>query len=271
MPNTTQTDILIPNTSITIPMIWVEGGSFWMGDNQSKYDREKPAHQEELDGFWMGKYPLTQAQWRAVVEQANAQGLKHELDPEPAYFKSNQRPVEQVSWLDCMAWIALLNALLKDSEAKLKSFNLPSEAQWEYAARGGIHHQDGYTYSGSDDLHEVAWYYDNSHQQTKVVGLKKPNQLGIYDLSGNVWEWCLDEYDAEAYKKTPENCKNPLFLDRKVLNSREAVFDDKQRENTCVLRGGSWFYYGDSCRVAYRYLYSPVNRYSYFGCRLLAG
>jgi formylglycine-generating enzyme required for sulfatase activity len=268
----TAKEIILPNTAITIPLVWVEGGSFWMGGEM--YDWEKPMHQVRLDGFWLGKYPVTQAQWQAVVAEASRQNIPHELNPEPAYFKSPQRPVEQVSWLDCVAWLDLLNQILPNSPLGLGAFTLPTEAQWEYAARGGIHQLSseagGFTYAGSDNLHEVAWYDDNSHQQTKVVGLKKPNQLGIYDLSGNVWEWCLDEYDEKAYEKTPENFKNPFGIDGQIVNGSNTIIN-KNRANPCVLRGGSWGISGIICRVALRDHFNPDIRDRNDGFRVLSG
>lgn len=182
-------------------LVFVEGGTFEMGSND--FDDEKPIHQVKLSSFWLGRYPVTQAQWKTVMQGEN-----------PSRFVGDNRPVERVSWEDIDK--AFLPALKSEFGIIAK---LPSEAQWEYAARGGIARAK-FTYAGSDDLHEVGWYRDNSHRETKPIGLKKPNGLGLYDMSGNVWEWCNDLYSSGGSFR--------------------------------VIRGGSWNSNAIYCHVAFR-------------------
>ena len=155
-------------------MVYVQGGTFMMGATSEQgsdaYDNEKPAHQVTLSSFSIGRYEVTQEEWQAV------------MGSNPSWFKGPKRPVENVSWDDCQAFIKKLN------EMTGKQFRLPTEAEWEFASRGGIKSQ-GYKYSGSNNLNSVAWYADNSGNTTHDVGQESPNELGIYDMSGNVWEW----------------------------------------------------------------------------------
>ena len=133
-------------------------------------------------------------------------------------------------------------------------FALPSEAQWEYAARGGAEGQlAGFEYAGSNDIDEVAWYDDNSHDETKPVGLKAPNVLGLYDMSGNVWEWCAD-YWVSDYSDIPTNGRPRIKT--------------PERTSLRVIRGGCYFYGGLSCRTAYRYYFGPDGSNGYIGFRL---
>ena len=166
MPDTGFLEML--TSDISFDMILVEGGTFMMGSEDSDaLSSEKPVHEVSLDGFYIGRYPVTQSLWRAVMGNDN----------NPSYFKGNERPVEQVSWQDAQVFIQKLNGLAD------KPYRLPTEAEWEYAARGGKQ-SEGYKYAGSNKLKEVAWYRGNSHSETKVVGLKYPNELGIYDMPG---------------------------------------------------------------------------------------
>ncbi len=187
--------IQIPDGS-TIELIYVQGGTFTMGSDDSEaLDREKPAHQVKLSDFYIGKYPVTQEQWQAVTKE------------NPSRFQDEQRPVEQISWNDTQKFLEKLNQLTG------KKFRLPTEAEWEFAARGGIYSQ-GYKYAGSDRLKQVGWYRENSDDQTHEVGLLLANELGLHDMSGNVWEWCQDwfsdKYYAECHKHdTVENPQGP--------------------------------------------------------------
>jgi len=162
-------------------MVRVDGGTFTMGATSEQGSNaagdEKPAHQVNLSSFSIGKYEVSQEEWEAV------------MGSNPSYFKGAKRPVEKVSWNDCQAFIRKLNELTG------RSFRLPTEAEWEYAARGG-NKSIGDKYAGGDNLGSVAWYEDNSGGTTHNVGTKSPNELGLYDMSGNVWEWCQDWYDS---------------------------------------------------------------------------
>jgi formylglycine-generating enzyme required for sulfatase activity len=220
--------------SITLDMIFVEGGTFMMGSNDG-YDPEKPIHSVTLDSFWIGKYPVTQAQWKAIMGN------------NPSHFKGDNLPVEQVSWDDAQAFIKKANQITG------KKYRLLTEAEWEYAARGG-NQSKGYQYAGSNNIDEVAWYYDNSNDKTHPVGQKKANELGVFDMSGNVREWCEDWYDGDYYKISP--MKNPKGTSTGSVR---------------VLRGGSWSDNTYLCRVAYRNWNPPSNRNYDYGFRVCLG
>uniref|UniRef100_UPI00336504C0 formylglycine-generating enzyme family protein n=1 Tax=Haliscomenobacter sp. TaxID=2717303 RepID=UPI00336504C0 len=165
-------------------MVEVKGGTFQMGsENEDADSDEKPVHPVKVSDFWMGEYVVTQALWKAVMGEEST----------PFYFEGDDRPAETVSWdLINNEFLPRLNALTGEN------YRLPTEAEWEYAARGGIF-QSPYQYAGSNRLEDVGWYYENSHSETKPVGLKKPNALELYDLSGNVYEWCADWYAGSEY------------------------------------------------------------------------
>ena len=230
-------------------MVLIQGGTFTMGSNDTEAsDDEKPNHSVTLDDFYMGKYEVTQAQWKAVM------GTSDTLS-NPSYFKGDDLPVENVSWSDVQVFLTKLNQMTG------KNYRLPTEAEWEYAARGG-NKSKGYTYAGSDFSRnwdtvrdEVAWYDDNSASTTHTVGQKKPNELGLYDMSGNVHEWCQDWYDSDYYKKSPAN--NPTGPTSGASR---------------VLRGGSWrsqFFFSDDCRVDNRSGNTPGIRFNTYGFRLV--
>ena len=180
----------------------------------------------------------------------------------PSRFKGENRPVEQVSWVDCVEFCNKLSrkegltpAYKIDGETviwnkKANGYRLPTEAEWEYAARGGQKSR-GYTYAGSDNLHEVGWYNRNSSDETNPVGRKKANELGIYDMSGNVWEWCWDWYGGKYYRQSPG--RNP---------AGPSSGSDR------VLRGGDQINYARDCRSADRYRHGPSYRSSGLGFRL---
>lgn len=215
-------------------MVRIEGGTYTMGatyeqDKDAEED-EKPIHQITLEDFSIGKYEVTQEEWQTVMGN------------NPSFFKGTKRPVEQVSWEDCQAFIRKLNQLTG------KRFRLPTEAEWEYAARGGKHSL-GYKYSGSDDIEHVAWYGDNSGNETHSVGEKQPNEIGLYDMSGNVWEWCQDWFGRYASNSQ----SNPIGASRGHYR---------------VNRGGSWFSLSKYCRSSYRVSDTPSNRHYYLGLRL---
>ena len=202
-------------------MIPLEGGTFLLGDKLSV----------TLSTFEIGKYPVTQKQWRDV------------MGTNPSRFSGDDLPVENVSWNNGQKFIKKLNTIDPG-----KNYRLPTEAEWEYAAKGGKLSK-GYEYAGSDDFNEVGWYWDNSDEKTHSVGQLKPNELGIYDMSGNVWEWCNDWYGD-------------------YLEEAEKNYSGPQTGKYRVLRGGSWFNYGYFCRSALRNWGSPDLRSSYFGFRV---
>ena len=220
---------------VAFKMVKVAGGIFQMGatSEQGKSARkdEKPVHSVTLSDYYIGQTEVTQELWKAVMCN------------NPSNFKRNNRqPVEKVSWYDCQEFIRRLNRLTG------KNFRLPTEAEWEYAARGG-NKSGGYKYSGSDNEVDVAWYCGNSGDETHPVAQKQANELGLYDMSGNVWEWCQDWYGKYS-SNSQTNPTGPSTGSRRVL------------------RGGSWDYYARFVRVSFRGNNLPVNRYVYFGLRL---
>ena len=215
-------------------MVFVESGIFMMGalpDDNEASDNEKPRHEETVSSFYISKYEVTQELWQAVMG-SNASLLKGDM----------KRPVECVSWIDCQAFIRRLNVLTGEN------FRLPTEAEWEYAARGG-QKSCGYLYSGSKAISYVAWYASNSGYTTHPVGQQSPNELGLYDMSGNVWEWCQDGY---------------------VDNSNSAQTNPKGSVNTSyrASRGGSWAHSAIDCRVSRFAVDKPDTRDDYSGLRL---
>lgn len=227
----------LPELGISFAMIKVEGGVFEMGSEE--YGDEKPIHKVQLDTFYMGKYPVTQAQWEAV------------MGSNPSYFRGANRPVGQVSWDDAQDFIAALNQQTE------RAYRLPSEAEWEFAARGG-NLSRGYPYAGSHDLNDVGWYFQNSHEEPKPVGLKFPNELGLHDMSGNVWEWCQDWYSGSYYRACHDQ---GLVLNPKGPNAG----------NSRVCRGGSWDYGPVDCRSIGRGDHDPGSRNGLLGFRLVCG
>ena len=211
-------------------MVKVEGGISNMGT--TKYDDAKPVHTVRLSDFSIGKYEVTQEEWEAV------------MGSRPSSFKGLNKPVERVSWNDCQEFIKKLNDLTG------LQFRLPTETEWEYAARGG-NKSRGYKYSGSNNIGNVAWYWDNSSSTTHQVGTKLPNELGIYDMSGNVREWCSDRYSSIYYSSSPVN--NPTGP---VMGSGH------------VARGGGWHCDAARCRVANRGYDYLDYRYINIGFRL---
>ena len=215
-------------------MIRVEGGTFTMGatseQGRDANDDEKPAHQVTLSSYYMGETEVTQALWQAV------------MGSNPSRLKGDNRPVEMVSWEDCKTFISKLNSLTG------KNFRLPTEAEWEYAARGGNKSQ-GYKYSGSNNLGHVAWYDGNSGDESHPVKTKSPNELGLYDMSGNVWEWCQDRYGS--YSSSSQT--DPIGA---------------SSGSPRVYRGGAWPYYANVCRVSIRDRHTPDLINSDLGFRL---
>jgi formylglycine-generating enzyme required for sulfatase activity len=215
-----------------IEMVYVEGGTFLMG-SKNEVRNEAPEHRVTLSSFEIGKYEVTQAQWRAV------------MGTNPSRFKGcDDCPVEKVSWKEVKQFIEKLN------EQTGGNFRLPTEAEWEYAARGG-QKSKGTSFAGSNDPNKVAWHRDNSKGRTNKVGQKEPNELGIYDMSGNVREWCQDWYRSNYY--TVSAATDP-----------QGPPDGRYR----VSRGGSWLYIASHARVAHRYYYTQGYRSKTLGFRL---
>ena len=229
-------EISIPvKNGITIDMVKVEAGTFIMGatsEMENPYSWEKPVHQVTLtNDYYIGKYEVTQALWQSV------------MGSNPSYFKGDNLPVETVSCDDCKEFISKLNRITG------RKFRLPTEAEWEYAARGGKMSR-GYQYSGSSNISDVAWYDGNSGSKTHPVGTKQANELGIYDMTGNVWEWCQDRYGS--YVSSSQ--KNPTGT---------------VRGSNRVYRGGGWDIFAWSCRLSCRNYGPPYFRYDYLGLRLV--
>lgn len=235
-PSSSASSITIPvKDGISIEMVKVEGGTFMMGatpEMKNSWTEERPIHQVTLtNDYYIGKYEVTQSLWCAL------------MDNNPSYFKGDNLPVEQVSWDDCQKFINKLNDITG------RKFRLPTEAEWEYAARGGKKSR-GYQYSGSNKISDVAWYSSNSEHKTQPVGLKLANELGLYDMSGNVDEWCFDRFGFySALSQT-----NPLGADDGICR---------------VYRGGSWEQTAGFCRSSDRSNYgTSKNRIYNLGFRL---
>ena len=231
VPKASYSNGVLTVNGIKYNMVWVEGGTFRMGATSEQggdaESDEKPVHSVTLSGYYIGKTEVTQALWKAVMGN------------NPSRFKGDNLPVEWVSWNDCQEFIRKLNALTG------QHFRLPTEAEWEFACRGG-NNSRGYKYSGSNYIDNVAWYSDNSGGNTHPVATRSPNELGIYDMSGNVWEWCADWYgDYSSGAQT--NPKGPYGGSYRVY------------------RGGSW---GDFVGNCYRYYYYPTIRGNCLGLRL---
>ncbi|MCF8366469.1 MAG: formylglycine-generating enzyme family protein [Bacteroidales bacterium] len=256
-----------------IEMMFVKGGTFTMGCTSEQSDcdgNEKPTHQVTLSDFYIGKYEVTVAQFKNFIDETSystdadkdggsyfwtgsgwtkKSGVNWKSDatgttrPQSEY----NHPVIHVSWNDAIEYCKWLNRKTG------KNYRLPTEAEWEYAARDGVQ-TNGHSslYAGSNNIDEVAWYDGNSGSKTHPVGKKKPNELGLYDMTGNVWEWCSDWYGSDYYKNSSRN--NP-----------QGPSSGSYR----VLRGGSWYGNARRCRVANRYNHHPDIRNINYGFRLV--
>ena len=230
-----QNELVFNVKGVQFTMKRVEGGTFTMGATSEQgsdaYSDEKPTHSVILDSYYIGETEVTQALWQAV------------MGSNPSSFKGSDLPVESVSWNDCQEFIRKLNQLTG------QTFSLPTEAQWEFAARGG-NLSKGYKYSGSNYIDNVAWYTNNSNSQTHSVAQKQPNELGLYDMSGNVWEWCSD-WSGSYYFSSSQ--RNPIGASSGSYRVR---------------RGGSWSRNAQTCRVSDRSGSNPDDRRYYLGLRL---
>ena len=232
---------------VTFTMVAVEGGTFMMGATSEQgsdaHYGEKPVHQVTLSSYYIGQTEVTQALWKAVMgttisEQRDKVGTSWSL-----YGEGDNFPMYYISWDDCQTFVSKLNQLTG------KRFRLPTEAEWEYACRGGKKSR-GYKYSGSNTIDDVAWYTSNSKRKTHPVATKSPNELGIYDMSGNVYEWCQDWYGS--YSSAAQT--NPTGASSGSVR---------------VHRGGGWFNYAKFCRSSDRNGYLPDYRSSNLGLRLV--
>jgi formylglycine-generating enzyme required for sulfatase activity/tRNA A-37 threonylcarbamoyl transferase component Bud32 len=261
-----------PLNGVPLEMVFVQGGSFMMGatpeQGDDAADDEKPAHKVSLDSFYIGKYPVTVGQFKQFIDETKYQtdadkgggsfiyidenwkeqeGVNWEFDAK-GYVRTQHEyhyPVIHVSWNDAAAFSQWL------SKKTGKNFRLLSEAEWEYAARGG-QKTKRFKFSGSNNLEEVAWYDDNSGSKPHPVGKKQPNELGLYDMSGNVWEWCEDDWH-DNYKGAPTD---------------GSAWIDSPRGSGRVFRGGSWLNGSGFCRVSFRYWYYPGGWSYDYGFRL---
>lgn len=227
-------DRVMTVNGVTFKMVCVQGGTFLMGCTMDQMYRseldEYPSHRVALSTYLIGETEVTQELWQAVMGK------------NPSNFKNPKSPVESVTWYDCQRFIAKLNQITG------MEFRLPTEAEWEYAARGGVF-SGNWMYAGSDELSDVAWWVSNT-EATKTVNRKKPNELGIYDMSGNVAEWCYDWYGEYS----PENQTNPA--------------GPQNGTNRCV-RGGHWIDGSNAARVAFRYSLGPQQSNYNTGLRLV--
>ena len=252
-----------------IEMIFVKGGNFLMGNENGRAD-EKPQHRVCVDSFYISKYEVTQKEWQAVMEN------------NPSYFVGENHPVEKVNWYDaiefCNAYSKMKNMepcykIDRDTKDEMNlsrkdkyrwtvtcdwnanGYRLPTEAEWEYAAGGG-NKKSNTIFSGSNNINEVAWFLNNAGDESspdhgpRDVGLKKPNALGIYDMTGNVWEWCWDWYGS---------------YDKKKLNNPRGIPYGTEK----IRRGGSWHVKIKRSTITTRNFRSPGHRSTHYGIRLV--
>ena len=247
-----------------VEAVLVEKGTFTMGSNlASGNDDERPAREVTITyDFFIGKYEVTFEEYDKFCEETGR------AKPSDNNWGRGQRPVINVSWLDAIAycnWLSEKEKLPKAYDAngnlldragkittdpsKVVGYRLPTEAEWEFAARGG-NKSEGYSLSGSDNADEIGWYSDNSGDMSQDVGKKKPNELGIYDMSGNVWEWCTDVYDKFYYRAGPTT--NPVNA---TLGNR-------------AMRGGAYWDSASGLRVTRRSFSGPASSSNLFGFRI---
>ena len=237
-------------SGISFEMIFVDSGTFIMGCSEERkdcYENEMPAHKVILSNFYMGQYEVTQKLWHAVMKitARQQQGLVHFA---PTFGEGDDLPMYYINYNDCAVFCAKLNKLLSNQLPKGYKFCISTEAQWEYATRGS-NKSKGYKYSGSNNIEDVSWYSENSGDKTHEVGTKAANELGIYDMSGNIAEWCRDGgYD---YFNTPAT--NPIYPKKDLIY---------------VLRGGSFSHSMTSSRVYNRRSTNGTTHYGNIGLRL---
>ena len=215
---------------VNFTMVGVQGGTFHMGSKDGR-DDEKPIHSITLSSYYIGQTEVTQALWKVV------------MGSNPSNFKGDNLPVEMVSWNDCQSFITKLN------QQTGEHFRLPTEAEWEFAVRGGRKSR-GFKYSGNTNIDYVAWYDGNFGSKTHPVATKSPNELGIYDMSGNVYEWCQD-WKGNYCSSPQTNPTGPTSGSGRVI------------------RGGGWRHDARYCRSAFRGHYAPDSRSDDIGLRLV--
>lgn len=219
-------------------MVFVQGGSFNMG-NDAAFDDEKPIHKVSLDSYYIGKYPVTVGQYRLFCDETD-----YTMPDAPDWGWQEDHPMVNVSYYDAWAYCDWL------SRKYGGEWNLPTEAEWEYAARGGKESK-GYKFSGTNDPQEAGWFKANSEGRTHAVGSKAANELGIFDMSGNTYEWCRDWYAEDYYYSSPE------------MNPRGPAKGVER-----ILRSGGWAKSPVFCRVSHRCTGIPSNRFSAGGFRV---
>ena len=243
---TSRTDQTYTVNGVSFKMVYVQGGTFTMGCTSEQggdcEDDEKPIHSVTLSDFCIGETEVMQALWESVMGTTVREQRDKAEDPSWSIpGEGASYPMYYVSWDEAVEFCNKLNEKLRRQLPSGYRFALPTEAQWEYAARGGNKSRH-YKYAGSDNINEVAWYTSTTNDSgTKPVKTKQPNELGLYDMSGNVWEWCSDwegNYSSPA-QSDPKGPSPSLFR---------------------VIRGGSWYNDARSCRVSYRYCFDPDLR-----------
>ncbi len=229
-------------------MVLAEGGTFRMGSND-RLETEKPEHMVRITSFYINKYAVTQKEWIAI------------MGSNPSELDGEFLPIDNISWYDAVVFCNkrsvaegftpcyIINGEEVTCNWEVNGYRLPTEAEWEFAMRGGNHSQ-GYEFSGSNDINEVAWYADNSGWTAHPIGLKKENELGLFDMSGNIYEWCWDIYGPY----TGEDKKNPK---------------GPEEGPNRVFRGGSWSSKKDYCTVSNRYYDNAANQMFNIGLRLV--
>ncbi|ACK70924.1 protein of unknown function DUF323 [Gloeothece citriformis PCC 7424] len=267
--------------NIKLEMVAIPGGTFTMGSSEEEkdsYDDERPQHQVTVPPFFMGKYPVTQGQWKAIAIR-NDLKVDTDLELDPSRFKGDDRPVERVNWYECVEFCKRLSKLTG------RDYRLPSEAEWEYACRAGTTTP---FYFGETITGELANYRASSTYrdepkgeykgETTPVGQFPPNAFGLYDMHGNVWEWCADDWhdnyegattDGSAWKYS----KDTNLSSSKKEQNKEKHGNNRDKMSRSPLRGGSWFYYPNNCRCAFRYinLLSRDYRNDVIGFRVVCG
>jgi formylglycine-generating enzyme len=221
-------------------MLRIPGGSYQMGEPTDAFkglwSQSKPVHKRTIPPFWLGQCTVTQALWKAVLDKSN---IPHKLKPEPSQHIGLSRPVDSVSWNDIQIWLKCLHSITNTA------YRLPTEAEWEYAARSPILAKQSLVsemYSGTDYLRDTAWYEENENKASRHCALKYPNAFGLYDITGNVWEWCQDHAQSE--------------YDARLSGSEALELGEKGVHR--VMRGGGFDYTSLNCRVSYRYL-NPLD------------